>query len=630
MRGLVLSQWYMRLKDLMAAQDTGSLLVSAAAADFVHGAVRLETHADDWVRPWRFSLEQLRSLGSCLAWHPGLFRQMARTTAGISLEFETDASLIALELKLDDEPTGTRSVLNHVQDEGTTAAHDGISADVDGCHQSVCLPSNDDDFVSFVLDNPQTATHDALVHLPGMGSTHHVRLWLPCLRGCQIRTIVGNGSFIEPVEKRRQLLVLGDSIAQGFVCEDPGLNWPSRVADRFGLDVINQGIGGQVCQPGTLFGLASSIDPQIIVVELGENYRYEPCRPRPVTRDIRAYLLELSRIWPNVATFVLTPLWHNEKNYPSHPMSCFAQVPTFLLAHTAPHDQMILVDGHRLMDARSSLLADGYEHPGPLGSEQIATRLGNVIYAHTTTQAALKDQALAALKDAPLRTQVLSEVIARNLGTVVFSSDACVLVRLDDGTQLFWAQDQQSATDCISALMEDELVICVEPRVVREVASRTQLSCITPFQICIYTKKTPVNVSSDFDIRTLDESYFELVRTQYEYPAYLSDFYLRAQLRAGAFLGGFEDGQLVGFIGEHPCGSLGLLQIFEPYRRRGWGFALEGTKINQQLEKGFMPWCEVYPENAVSLSLQQKLGLHVIAANEQCYLSRPCPEDALG
>ena len=131
--------------DAIGALGPTSALVSADASTLLHGAIRLVREADGWVRPWRFSEEQMRALGSCQAWHPGLFRQMARTTAGVCIEFDTDSSEVAVEVSLDEEPPATRSVLGWVDDlahadpaaaghapDDAPSAHDGLSCVSDG------------------------------------------------------------------------------------------------------------------------------------------------------------------------------------------------------------------------------------------------------------------------------------------------------------------------------------------------------------------------------------------------------------------------------------------------------------------------------------------------------------------
>jgi hypothetical protein len=142
---------------------------------------------------------------------------------------------------------------------------------------------------------------------------------------------------------------------------------------------VNQGIGGQVFQPGSLFGLAGIIDPARIVVAFGANYRYEPCMARRVSLDIRSYLGEVSRLWPDVPTHVLTPIWHDEEAWPSHGMSCYKQVPDLIAAQVAVHEQMVLVDGLELLDHDAKYFADGYEHPNEAGCKQIANRINAVM-----------------------------------------------------------------------------------------------------------------------------------------------------------------------------------------------------------------------------------------------------------
>ena len=65
----------------------------------------------------------------------------------------------------------------------------------------------------------------------------------------------------------------------------------------------------------------------------------------------------------------------------------------------------------------------------------------------------------------------------------------------------------------------------------------------------------------------------------------------------------------MGFIGEHFEGAMGMLEVFAPYRKRGLGAILESYKINQILSSGRTPYCNVSYDNAISLRLQDKIGL---------------------
>ncbi|RRF91319.1 MAG: GNAT family N-acetyltransferase [Coriobacteriaceae bacterium] len=613
----------MRLRDMMEQGARGFALVGADAAPLLHGSVRTSPELEGWVRPWRFSAEQMRALGSCQAWHPGLYRQMARATAGVCLEFETDSSEVAIEVALDAEPVGTRDALKYVDERRglEPRMHDGLSCEVDGRRLGVRVPADGDDYVAFTLDDPAAAPASGVMQLPGMGDTHHVRVWLPCLRGCTLRSVAGNGSFIRPVERRRNLLVLGDSIAQGFVCDDPALAWPTLLAERRGLDVINQGVGGQVFQPGTLFGLARAIDPAAIVVELGENYRYEPCRERLVSRDVRAYLAEVSRLWGDVPTWVLTPMWHNEDAYASHKMSCFAEVPQVIRAQAEQFGQMRVVEGAGLLDHDAALLADGYEHPGAQGCAQIARRLELAMDAGAEPREELSRRAADLLARAPRRTIPMAECLARGLGEVTHAEEGMVAVRAAGGVQMAWGHDAVLARDVASVLMPHEPVLCLEPSVADDLQLALGLGRREACHVATLKRKASVKVPSGRLIRPLGEGDLSAVRQRMSHPERQSDEQTLELLRQGRYLGGFdEDARLVAFVGEDPWGAMDALEVFPEHQRHGWAGALVAAKANQLLGEGRTPWCCVGEADAAALRVLRKLGFTVLPATEACWL----------
>ncbi len=67
----------------------------------------------------------------------------------------------------------------------------------------------------------------------------------------------------------------------------------------------------------------------------------------------------------------------------------------------------------------------------------------------------------------------------------------------------------------------------------------------------------------------------------------------------------------VGYIGQHPEGSMGLLLIFPEYRRHGYAEELESYQINEILAEGRTPYAHIITDNFKSFSLQKKLGANV-------------------
>ena len=79
--------------------------------------------------------------------------------------------------------------------------------------------------------------------------------------------------------------------------------------------------------------------------------------------------------------------------------------------------------------------------------------------------------------------------------------------------------------------------------------------------------------------------------------------------RGQVFFARDDSGTDVGFVGLHPEGCFGMLQVLEGQRGKGYGTALEAFIIRWCLDHGRVPYCQVSLENKVSISLQKKLGL---------------------
>lgn len=112
--------------------------------------------------------------------------------------------------------------------------------------------------------------------------------------------------------------------------------------------------------------------------------------------------------------------------------------------------------------------------------------------------------------------------------------------------------------------------------------------------------------------RESPESLKKLVAAKKINCAYATDASERAddeENQAGASGGRKE--HFVGFIGQHPEGSMGLLLIFPKYRRHGYAEELESYQINEIRAEGRTPYAHIITDNFKSISLQKKLGANV-------------------
>ncbi len=126
-------------------------------------------------------------------------------------------------------------------------------------------------------------------------------------------------------------------------------------------------------------------------------------------------------------------------------------------------------------------------------------------------------------------------------------------------------------------------------------------------QAC-YTRKEPLSVRHK-DIRRLDKESLDYISEHYRNGS--NRTYLLQLLESGLIFGAFVEEQLVGFVGMHTDGSMGLLFVQETFRGQGIAASLESYMINRILEFGWTPYAQIYADNEPSLKLQEKLGLYL-------------------
>ena len=114
--------------------------------------------------------------------------------------------------------------------------------------------------------------------------------------------------------------------------------------------------------------------------------------------------------------------------------------------------------------------------------------------------------------------------------------------------------------------------------------------------------------TGDLDIAPAVPSDFGVIRPLYNK---MTDAELMAVIHRSELFLGRTRGEICGFIGWHPEGSIGLLEVLPGYRRRGFGAALERFLIGETLRKGWIPFAQIETGNEASLRLQTSVGMHI-------------------
>ncbi len=200
----------------------------------------------------------------------------------------------------------------------------------------------------------------------------------------------------------------------------------------------------------------------------------------------------------------------------------------------------------------------------------------------------------------------MMELLHRGLGEVVYDKGMDILLKFDD-LYMIHAVNETSVRELLTKIPTDAMVITTQ-EFVRDILekefSKTGF-CKCTQALCTRKEALPVKYK---DIRVLDGSYFDYVMEHYNLA---NPENIRERLNAGAMYGAFDDEKIIGFVGVHNEGSMGMLFVEEEYRHKGIGASLESYLINLQISNGFTPYCHIIEGNQESYALQEKLGLYM-------------------
>lgn len=188
---------------------------------------------------------------------------------------------------------------------------------------------------------------------------------------------------------------------------------------------------------------------------------------------------------------------------------------------------------------------------------------------------------------------------------IVYDSETALLLRETVCDVHFLAvQSAQDAEKLLRDLREKDPVVVLHGKALFDIAEKLGYEVDPPCCQAMYTG-SPLPVGGELTLRHPDEADFETVDANYHL---INGAELHKDFAKPEFLGGYLCGKLVGFAGLHSEGSMGLLTVLPDYRRRGFAQQIYSALINSQLEKGRIPYAQIYTDNINSLNLQKKLG----------------------
>jgi len=195
--------------------------------------------------------------------------------------------------------------------------------------------------------------------------------------------------------------------------------------------------------------------------------------------------------------------------------------------------------------------------------------------------------------------------------SIIAAGPTGVLVQNWDGTYMMASADEQSAWNLLNLIDPDhcDCIVVHADYAVHLVEQRfgfdRHTRCIAS---AYYGAPLPQSPRTDLSIQPLTPQWADLVSANYHLDG---PDYIRTRIDAGEMWGAFRDNDLLGFIGLHEEGSMGMLDVFDQYRRHGVAEYLMIDLANRMLAQGHTPHDHIIVGNLASESLQRKLGFSI-------------------
>lgn len=189
-----------------------------------------------------------------------------------------------------------------------------------------------------------------------------VTLYLPSHNMGTIQSVqLDDDAYIRIPEYDCKLLMIGDSITQGWDSEFDSFSYAYILSRSLNANSVIQGIGGAVYHETTLDKVP--FDPDIVTIAYGTNDYSKFDTYERLRGHVTKYLDGIKEMYGDKKIFVLSPIWRGKVGCP---MGSFEKCRQIIIEE-AEKRGMIHIDGLNMVPPIPSLYSDGWLHPNALG-----------------------------------------------------------------------------------------------------------------------------------------------------------------------------------------------------------------------------------------------------------------------
>ncbi len=277
------------------------------------------------------------------------FNQKLTATAGVCIRFRTDSR--SLKLGLEAHYGSSRTYFCNdilVNGEYFDSLKNFADEDMSGDYTKKAFPLGYFE-KTFELEN---GNKEITVILSAMMSAY-----LVCLE-------LDDGASFIPCESKRKMLVLGDSVTQGYDCRFPRNRYSRKLADRLQLTERNLAIGGDIFRCDVAKQIRED-GVSLIIAAYGSN-DWSGQKWETAEYNCIKYFEYLTAEFSDVPVCVISPIWRSDWERITD-YGDFHKVERLLGSICEKYENLTLIRGFDFVPHDTSFFGDGTLHPNDDG-----------------------------------------------------------------------------------------------------------------------------------------------------------------------------------------------------------------------------------------------------------------------
>lgn len=196
-----------------------------------------------------------------------------------------------------------------------------------------------------------------------------VSIYFPSDSQFSVKNLTIEGSYKSVKDKGQRVLVIGDSITQGYGPMLSSGSYFNELQRLTGYNMLNQGIGGYRCEPQDLM-YVEGFEPDKIVTFLGTNWYDAPDQYDYEKATIDFYK-RLTEMYPNKQILSISPIWRGDDGLD---LERFMWCIGIVKRECKKYSNITLIDGFTLVPNVEDCYCDKL-HPNEYGCLLLAQNL---------------------------------------------------------------------------------------------------------------------------------------------------------------------------------------------------------------------------------------------------------------